>query len=392
VTTLGLALAIAGGIAACAWLAVLVDPARAWDLRPVGEEEPAPAPPAAWPSVAVVVPARDERESLPATLPPLLAQEYDGPWHVVLVDDRSSDGTGDVARKLAGDDRRLTVIDGASLDDGWAGKVWALEQGVAAARQHGATDYVLLTDADIHHEPSSLRRLVAESEAAGLALNSRMALLRTVTGPERLLIPPFVLFFNLLYPMRRVNDPRRRLAAAAGGCVLVRREALERAGGPAAIRGEVIDDVNLAKRIKALGEPIRLSTSRSDVVSQREYGSVAAVWRMVRRTAFDQLRYSWLLLAGTVLGLLLLFALPPALVVLAAALGAAGATPAGDAVAFGLAGLTGWTLMTAAYATAVRFFRLAPGWALTLPVAGVLFGGMTLDSARRHRRGARRVW
>jgi hopene-associated glycosyltransferase HpnB len=387
------ALIAAGGVAAGAWLAVLLDPARPWDLSPVGEDGTPPREPGTWPRVAVIVPARNERRQLPATLPALLGQEYPGDWEVVLVDDRSDDGTADEARRIGNGAGRLTVLSGGALPAGWAGKVWALAQGAAVASgRHEPPLYLLLTDADIRHAPGSLRRLVAESEALGLALNSRMARLRTVTIAERLLIPPFVFFFNLLYPMRRVNTPRRRLAAAAGGCVLVRVEALERAGGLAAISGEVIDDVNLAKRVKALGEPIRLATSRADVVSIRDYGSLGAVWRMVRRTAFDQLRYSWLLLAATVLGLLVLFALPPALVVLALALGLGGVVSAGAALALGITGLAGWLLMALAFLRATRFFELGAAWALTLPVAGVLYGGMTLDSARRHLKGARGEW
>ena len=284
------------------------------------------------------------------------------------------------------------MANGEPLPAGWVGKVWALQQGCDEVARSGPAKYVLLTDADIRHVPESLRRLVAESEAAGLALNSRMARLQTKTAPERLLIPAFVFFFNLLYPMRRVNDPGNRVAAAAGGCVLVRSEALERAGGPAAIRGEIIDDVNLARRVKALGEPIRLATSRADVVSLREYGSIAAVWRMVRRTAFDELRYSWLRLTVAVLGLLLLFAVPPALVVLGILLGAIGAASPAWAVGLGLTGTTAWILMSLVYTRAIRLFELGLPWALTLPLAGVLYGGMTLDSARRHVQGSRGVW
>jgi hopene-associated glycosyltransferase HpnB len=387
------ALLAAGGLSAAIWLAALVDPARAWDLRPVGEDEAQAREPTRWPRLAVVVPARNEAAQLPATLPALLAQEYPGEWEVILVDDRSTDGTAEQARRLAGADGRLTVVEGKPLADGWAGKVWALDQGCAVAmKRRPPPGYLLLTDADIRHAPHSARRLVAESEALGLALDSRMARLRTVTAAERLLIPPFVFFFNLLYPMRRVNAPARRLAAAAGGCVLVRADTLAQAGGLAAISGAVIDDVNLARKVKALGEPIRLATSRADVVSVREYGSLGAVWRMVRRTAFDQLRYSWLLLALTLAGLLLLFPLPPALAGLALGLGLGDVVSAGTAVALGLVGLTGWALMTLAFLPAVRFFGLRRAWALTLPVAGTLYGGMTLDSARRHLRGRRRTW
>ena len=190
----------------------------------------------------MLVPARNEADVLPSTLPALLAQDYPGAWRLVVVDDRSSDGTAEIARTCG-----ARHVPGTDLPEGWVGKVWALEQ---AARHAGEPDYYLLTDADIRHAPRSLRRLVAESEAAGLALNSRMARLRCQAPAERLLIPPFVLFFNLLYPMRRVNDPRSRVAAAAGGCVLLRRDALERAGGFAAIRDRVIDDVSLARAVK----------------------------------------------------------------------------------------------------------------------------------------------
>ena len=391
-SSLLVALTVTGGAAALAWLAVLLDPARAWDLRPTAEDDPPPRDPAEWPPIGVVVPARNEAATLPGTLPALLAQDYPGPWTVVVVDDRSDDETATAARSLAHDDGRLTVLEGDPLPAGWLGKVWALQQGCDLLARAGEADYLLLTDADIRHRPGSLRRLVAESEAGNLALNSRMARLRTQATPERLLIPAFVFFFNLLYPMRRVNDPGSGVAAAAGGCVLVRSEALRHTGGPEAIRDQIIDDVNLARRVKALGEPIRLATSRADVVSLREYGSLAAVWRMVRRTAFDELRYSWLRLAAAVLGLLLLFAIPPALVVLGIVLGLTGAASPAWSVALGLTGAVAWCLMSVAYARAIRLFELPLPWAFTLPLAGVLYGGMTIDSARRHVQGSRGVW
>ncbi|MCC6223590.1 MAG: glycosyltransferase [Thermoleophilia bacterium] len=367
------------------WLVVLLARARAWDLQPIAEDAPEPPEPPAWPRVHVLVPAHDEALSLPETLPALLAQDYPGPWRAILVDDRSRDGTATVARRLAAGDPRLTVLEGGALPAGWVGKVWALEQAAAeSALDLEPPAYLLLTDADIRHAPGSLARLVAESESSGLALNSRMARLRCVSGPERLLIPPFVFFFNLLYPQRRVNDPASRVAAAAGGCVLIRRDSLERAGGLAAIRGEPIDDVNLGQRVKALGEPIRLSVSRSDVASVREYGSIGAVWRMVRRTAFDELRYSWALLAGTLAALAVLFVAPPAGLAGAMAAAALGA-PAPACTAVGALALAAWAAATAAFVPATRYFALGLGWALTLPLAGVLFGGMTLDSALRSR-------
>jgi hopene-associated glycosyltransferase HpnB len=358
------------------WIAVLLGTARAWDLHPIAEDEPAPPDPDGRPWVGVVVRPGNHATVLPATLPALLAQDYAGAWRVVLVDDRSTDATGAAAQACG-----LEPVRGAELPEGWVGKVWALEQ---AARQAGDPDYYLFTDADIRHAPHSLRRLVAESEAARLALNSRMARLRCRSRAERLLIPPFLLFFNLLYPMRRVNDPRSRTAAAAGGCVLVRRDALEQAGGFAAIRDRVIDDVSLARAVKQLGEPIRLAVSRSDVESLRGH-DFCGVWRMVRRTAFTQLQRSWALLALTLGLLVLLFVVPPALV--AAGLGLVGTAGAGAAsLVLLVAAALAWGAMTAAYLPTVRYFGLARAWSLTLPLAGCLYGAMTLDSALRGRR------
>jgi hopene-associated glycosyltransferase HpnB len=365
-----------GAASFLAWVAVLVSPARSWDLRPIGEDEPEPPEPARWPSVRVLVPARNEAALLPLTLPALAAQDYPGDWRIVVVDDRSDDETAEVARALA--TSRVSVVDGAALANGWAGKVWALEQALRAA---GPSDYLLLTDADVLHAPGSLRRLVAESEATGLALDSRMARLACEAWPERLLIPPFLFFFNLLYPMRLVNDPARSTAAAAGGCILVRRDALERAGGFAAIRGEVIDDVNLARRVQRSGGRLRLAVSRADVVSLRRYRSVGSVCRMVRRTAFDELRYSWLRLLGTVAGLALLFLVPPGLIVAGAVWSGAGAA---WRVALAALGVAAWAVLTAAFLPTVRYFGLRRVWALTLPLGGVLYGAMTVDSAVRH--------
>ena len=191
------------------------------------------------------------------------------------------------------------------------------EEETTALHQHSRHEqlsiphYLLLTDADILHAPRSLWRLVAESEQHGLALNSRMARLRCVSAAEQLLIPAFVFFFNLLYPMRWVNQPSRCTAACAGGCVLLARSALEKIGGFASIKGEIIDDVNLARQMKDRQLPIRLALSRHDVTSLRTYDVLASIWIMVRRTAFTELRHSVLRLIETVLGLGLLFLLPP---------------------------------------------------------------------------------
>ncbi len=364
---------VIGALSFLCWVALALRPGRAWDMRPVAEDEPPPPDPSSWPSVDILVPARNESALLPRSLPALLAQDYPGRRRVLVVDDRSSDGTASAASAA-------TLIRGAALPEGWAGKVWALHQGAAAS----TATYLLLTDADILHAPGSLRRLVAESEAQGLALNSRMARLRCESPAERLLIPAFVWFFGLLYPMRRVNRPGR-CAAAAGGCVLLRRDALDRAGGFDAIRNELIDDVNLARRVKASGGTLRLSLSRADVVSLREYPAPGSVWRMVRRTAFTELKHSWLRLAGVLLAMTLMFAAPPLL--LAAGLALAALEPRALFVA--AAGLASWALLAALYRPAVRFFGLSGARAASLPLVGVLYGLMTIDSALR---GGRRDW
>jgi hopene-associated glycosyltransferase HpnB len=403
-------------IALLIWLGILLHPACPWDFHPVGDDGELPPLPQTWPTVCILVPARNESESLPRTLPTLLQQDYPGDFSVVVVDDRSHDGTAEVARKIAERTctrHRLTVFSGADLPPGWVGKVWALEQGAVhcglhvtdyglwwregLSTQRGKPQYFLLTDADICHAPGSLRRLVAESENAGLALNSRMARLRCVSGPERLLIPPFVFFFNLLYPMRQVNERGSTVAAAAGGCILLASSALEHIGGFACIRDNIIDDVNLARQIKGRFSPIQLSLSRHEVKSLRAYASLAVIWAMVRRTAFTELRYSWLRLAGTLVGLGLMFLFP-----LVGTIGGVSMLLAGLAgwltltvpwvSLLTLASFLAWGIMTMAYQPAVRFFGLPSVWVWTLPLAGILYGLMTLDSAVRYVTGMRIGW
>ena len=382
------------------WLYILFDPVRPWDFLPVGDDDAMPELPAGtvYPNVSIIVPARNEADSLPKTLPALLSQDYPGEFRVILVDDRSSDGTAEIARSIAnqsGKPERLIVLTGAPLPRGWTGKVWALDQGVKAANPSIPDSYFLLTDADILHSPSSLKRLVSESLTAKLGLNSRMARLRCNSPAERLLVPAFVFFFNLLYPMRKVNRASDKMAAAAGGCVLLSEAAIDGLGrGFESIRGEIIDDVNLGRQVKRLGLPIRLSLSRSEVLSLREYPVLGDIWRMVRRTAFTELKYSWLLLAGAQIGLVLLFVIPPAALVS----GVIGAVLIADsftqllAAALAVKGLLALIIMRTVYTPAVRFFELPGGYKLTLPWCGVLYGLMTLDSACRHAAGKRLEW
>jgi hopene-associated glycosyltransferase HpnB len=325
-----------------------------------------------WPAVAIIVPARNESEMLPQTLPTLLAQDYPGPYRVILVDDNSTDGTGEIAA-----DMPVTVERPAEPPPGWAGKLWALNHGVA---QSGDAELLLFTDADIAHRPESLRRLVAA--AGDRDLVSQMARLRTRTGWEKLIVPAFVYFFAMLYPFRWSNAKTGRTAAAAGGCTLVRRTALEKAGGVAAIRGAVIDDVALAGLVKRNGGRIWLGLG-DFCQSIRPYPGLASLWQMIARSAYAQLRHSVLLLVGTVAALALVFLVPPAATIAGAAIG--DPTTAGIAAA-------AWILMAATYLPMVRYYRRPWPTALLLPFTAALYAGMTVDSAVQHWRGRGAQW
>jgi hopene-associated glycosyltransferase HpnB len=353
--------------------------------------------PGAWPSVVAVVPARNEADSLPVTLPTLLGQDYQGEFRVLLVDDGSDDGTGPVAAELGEKSARgggapLTVLAGRPRPDGWAGKVWAMAQGFAAIGDSDgdASRYVLFTDADIAWGPTALRDLVQAAENDDRDLVSQMVLLRAQTAWERVIVPAFVYFFAQLYPFRKVNDPRSRTAAGAGGCMLIRRSALNAVGGLEPIRGALIDDVAFGTLLKRNGSRIWLGLT-SDIRSARPYPGLASLWHMIARSAYTQLRYNPALLAGTIVGLLLLYAAPPAGAIAALVGLAVGATGASTVVA-GLAGLLGWGLMTGSYLPMLRFYRLSPLRAPALPLVALLYAAMTADSARRHYSGRAVSW
>jgi hopene-associated glycosyltransferase HpnB len=382
-----LILAVMSALAALAWLYLLTCHGGYWLT---GQRlPPVTAPPARWPAVRAVVPARDEAAMLPATLPALLGQDYPGDFEVIVVDDGSSDGTADIAERLGrGARRRPRVITGSPPPAGWAGKVWAMAQGAAAA---GDADYLLFTDADIACRPGTLTALVTAAEGDGRDLVSQMALLRAESFWERALVPAFVYFFAQLYPFRRVNRAGGRTAAAAGGCMLVRRRALDASGGLAGIRGARIDDVALGRQLKRRSPGGRCWLGlTTDVVSVRPYPGLAGLWHMVARSAYLQLRYSPLLLAATIAGLLWLYALPPA----AALAGLAGlALGAGAAAAWCAgAGLAGWALMTVSFTPMLRLYRLSPLRAPGLPLIAAAYAAMTLDSARRHHAGQGGEW
>ncbi|MEE1755313.1 glycosyltransferase [Streptomyces sp. SP18CS02] len=361
--------------------------------------------PSAWPYVAVIVPARDEAEVLPLSLPSLLAQDYPGRAEIFLVDDGSADGTGDLARGLSvrHGGLPLTVTSPGPPDEGWTGKLWALRHGIALARARGGADrgdgygygdglpcgrdggapeYLLLTDADIAHEPDSLRELVCAATANELDLVSQMARLRVASAWERLVVPAFVYFFGQLYPFRRVNKDGARTAAAAGGCVLLRTEMAVRARVPESIRHAVIDDVSLARAVRRARGRMWLGLAER-VDSVRPYPRLSDLWRMVSRSAYAQLRHNPVVLAGTVAGLALVYLVPPV------ALGAG--LFAGD-VAAGWAGGAAWTVMAGTYIPMLRYYRQSLWLAPTLPFTALLYLSMTVDSAVLHHRGRGAPW
>ncbi|WP_454352041.1 glycosyltransferase [Streptomyces calvus] len=368
----------AGSLAAWGWLLLC----QGWFWR-TDVRLPPSREPEAWPPVCVVVPARDEAAVLPASLPSVLAQDYPGRAEVFLVDDGSTDGTGEVARALA---RRhgglpLTVVSPGEPPAGWTGKLWAVRHGIASARARDP-EYLLLTDADIAHAPDSLRRLVAAARSGGFDVVSQMARLRVVSLWERLVVPAFVYFFAQLYPFRRIARAGTRTAAAAGGCVLLRAEAAARARIPDAIRHAVIDDVALARAVKRGGGRVWLGLA-DRVDSVRPYPALRDLWRMVSRSAYTQLRHSPVLLAGTVAGLALVYLVPPVAVVAGAA--------AGNAVAGGL-GAAAWLVMAGTYLPMLRYYRQPPWLAPLLPFTAFLYLLMTVDSAVRHHRGRGAAW
>ncbi|MCX7354142.1 MAG: glycosyltransferase [Alphaproteobacteria bacterium] len=366
-------------LACAAWLYLAFRHGRFW--RGDQRLDDIIAGPTEWPSIAVVIPARNEADVIGRAVASHMAQDYPGAFHVFVVDDRSTDATATVARE-AGDDTRLTIVTAPPLPDGWAGKVAAMAAGTAEAmRRMPNARYILFTDADIEHPADHLRRLVAKAEANRLDMTSLMVKLEARTFWERLLIPAFVFFFQKLYPFPLVNDPSHRMAGAAGGCMLVRRTALERIGGMAAIKGEIIDDCALARAIKP-GGPIWLGLS-ADARSLRPYGGLGGIWRMVARSAFNQLRYSTALLAGCVLGMLLLYIVPP---------WAALDGLFDNHALLALLGVTAWATMAVCYKPTLDLYR-RPAWeALLLPVAAIFYVLMTVDSARAHWAGRGGAW
>lgn len=330
---------------------------------------------AACPSVTAIVPARDEASTIAHSVGSLLAQDYPGQLAILVVDDQSSDGTAQCARSLDGEGR-LKVISGSQPPQGWTGKLWALKQGITHAADR-PPDYFWFTDADIAHSPDNLRRLIARAESGRCVMVSLMAKLRCESLAERFLVPAYVFFFAMLFPFSRVNRREERTAAAAGGCILVRREALQRAGGIDSIRREIIDDCALGRRMKEQG-PIWLGLTER-VVSLRPYPHLRDIRRMVARSAYAQLGYSPVLLASMLAGMIAVYAAPPFIALL------------GTGAARTAAGLS-WLCMAIAFQPMLHFYRRSPLWGLTLPVIGVFYAAFTVDSAIEFWRGRGGMW
>lgn len=365
-----------GGLVLAIWLYLIFCQGGFWMARET-DRVSSPKPPI-WPDVVAVVPARDEAEVIKRSIGSLLAQDYPGPFRIILVDDGSSDGTGQIARDCAAKQQlsaKLEVIEGSPPPPRWTGKLWAVARGVKQAGP--SAEWLWLTDADIAHDPNCLRELVARAVAEDLVLNSLMVRLRCDSLAERALVPAFVLFFQMLYPFARVNNPSSKVAAAAGGCMLVRRAEFEQAGGVATIASAIIDDCAVGGMMKAQG-PVRLSlTQRS--ASIRPYGGWREIGAMIARSAYAQLGYSPLLLVGTILGMALVFLAPPSLAVF------------GHGPARWL-GAVAWLLMAVSFQPMLRFYRRSPLWGIALPAIATFYGGATLMSAVHHWQGRGGMW
>jgi hopene-associated glycosyltransferase HpnB len=372
------------------WLYLLVARGGFWAARERDDEAPPPGAAElpsgessreSWPVVAAVIPARDEAECVGKTVASLLGQTYPGVFTVILVDDQSRDATAQVARDAAaaaGAADRLTVLTGQALPAGWTGKLWAQNQGVEYADNLARPpDYLLFTDADIVYAPDALLDLVTRAEREGIVLTSLMAKLRCTSFAERMFVPAFIFFFQMLYPFAWANDPRRATAAAAGGCMLVRRVALREAGGMAAIRNALIDDCALAKALKAHG-PIWIGLTER-VHSIRDYPDVDDIRRMVSRTAYAQLHYSPVLLGGTILGLAATYLAPVYLAIFASGMPQ-------------FVGIFVWALLALAFVPTLRFYGVSKFWGPALPAIAAMYMAFTLDSAYQHARGRGGMW
>jgi hopene-associated glycosyltransferase HpnB len=372
-------LTVAGALCLLIWLCLLLFHGRFWRVgawlapRPYAAGFPA--------KIAVIIPARDEADVVGQSVASLLNQVGEDSIHVFLVDDASSDETAQIARetaRAAGGSEHLTVSQGSPLEPGWSGKLWAVQQGIEKAREL-QPDFFLLTDADIVHASDSVAALVAMAKAGPYDLASFMVKLHCATFAERALIPAFVFFFLKLYPPAWISDPRRKMAGAAGGSILVRPAALERAGGIEAIRGEVIDDCALARKIKESGGRVWLGLA-AETHSIRPYGSFSEIGRMISRGAFNQLKHSPPVLSLALVGLSITYLLPPALLLFSR-----------QWLTLTLGGAA-WILMMVCFLPTLRLYRLSPLWALALPAIACFYMGATIHSAFKYWMGRGGEW
>jgi hopene-associated glycosyltransferase HpnB len=368
---------VVAAIPLAAWTYLLAARGNFWRLS---EDHIVPKRLENWPHVVAVVPARNEAATISQAISSLAKQDYPGEFSIIVVDDHSEDETAVLAQKAAnesGASPRLKIHSAAPLAPGWTGKLWALNEGIQLAASQ-SPEFLWFTDADIEHAPDTLRRLIFRVERDSLDLASLMVLLQAKTFPERLLIPPFLYFFLMLYPPRWIADPNASTAGAAGGCILLRRNVLAPIDGIASIRGEVIDDCALARAVKKNGGRIWMGLTRASV-SLRSYGTFAEIRDLIARTAFTQLRYSFLLLIATLAGLFVTYLLAW--------------------ICFFTLDDPGWLLastaisiMTATYGATVRFYGLPWLWALTVPLAAVFYGYATFLSALRYWLGSGGQW
>lgn len=371
---------ILAGICLLIWIILTFFRGAFWQLRRFDDDAAEHSPLQNWPRIAAILPARNEAETITRTVESLLAQDYPGEFRIIVVDDHSEDETAALAQRAVeakGAAARVTALQAAPLQPGWTGKLWALQQGIAAAASF-SPDYFWFTDADIVHAPDTLRRLVSRTEIHRLDLCSLMVLLQTKTFPERLLIPPFLYFFLKLYPPRWIADPKARTAGAAGGCILLKKAALKRIGGISAIRNQIIDDCNLARAVKRTGGPIWMGLTRKSV-SLRAYDTFSQIRDLIARAAFTQLEYSSLLLFGTIVAMLLTYLAPVVLAFHAQSI-------------VWRTSLAAWALMTITYLPTIRFYRLSPLWAPLLPVAALFYSYATCLSAVRYWLGHGGQW
>ncbi len=378
---------LAAIISFAVWLVLWLRPSSFWRT----DREPVPSPPDRWPAVTAIIPARNEESVIAETIYSLLTQDYPSSLRIVVVDDHSDDRTAEVANEVGGQSGQkdqVSVLSAEPLPAGWTGKVWAMHQGLGfAARPTDTSDptdpadspeYLLFSDADISHGHSAVRELVSRAEAGPCDLVSFMVKLQCRSSAEKLMIPAFVFFFRMLYPFRGVNDPKHGLAGAAGGTMLVRRDALDRIGGIESIRGEIIDDCALAREVKRGGHRIWLGMSDSSR-STRSYGTLGEIMRMISRTAYTQLGYSPIRLLICIAGLAITFIAPPLLVIF---------TRGWSQILGGAA----WLLMSALYLPMVRFYRQSPLWAPLLPLTASIYLWATIVSACRYHFGKSNEW